>query len=108
VGWILESGGKRLYHLGDTELIPEMEGIGLIDVMLVPISGFYLMDIDEAVKTVKMIRPKIVIPMHYNVVGAKPENEPDFKLRANPQEFASKLEGITEVRVLNHGGSINI
>jgi L-ascorbate metabolism protein UlaG (beta-lactamase superfamily) len=108
VGWILESGGKRLYHLGDTEMIQEMEGIGSIDVMLVPISGFYVMDIDEAVKTVKMIRPKLVIPMHFDLPDAKPENQPDFNLYADPQEFASKLKGITEIRVLNHGESINI
>ena len=108
VGWILESGGKRLYHLGDTELIPEMEGIGFIDVMLVPISGFYVMDIDEAVKTVKMIQPKLVIPMHFDLPHAKPENQPDFNLNADPQEFARKLEGITEVHILNHGESINI
>jgi L-ascorbate metabolism protein UlaG (beta-lactamase superfamily) len=108
VGWIVESGGKRVYHPGDTELIPEMKGIGPIDVMLVPISGFYLMDIDEAVETVKMILPKMVIPIHYNVAVAKPGNEPDFNLKADPKEFAGKLKGITDVRVLNHGESITI
>ena len=109
VGWIVESGGKRLYHLGDTELIPEMEGIGSIDVMLVPIGGFYLMDIDEAVKTVKMIRPKQVIPMHFGVIDVVFGDEPaHIELKADPQEFAHKLRGITEVTVLDHGESITI
>jgi len=106
VGWIVESDGKRLYHLGDTELIPEMKEISSIDVMLVPISGFYLMDIDEAVKAVKLIRPKMVIPMHYNTADAKPGNEPDFNLMADPKEFAGKLKGIADVRVLKHGETI--
>jgi L-ascorbate metabolism protein UlaG (beta-lactamase superfamily) len=108
VGWIVEAEGKRLYHMGDTELVPEMETIVSIDIMLVPISGFYLMDIDEAVKTVKLILPKLVIPMHFDVPGAKPENQPDFNLYADPQEFAGKLKGVADVRVLNHGESITL
>ena len=109
MGWIVESGGKRLYHLGDTELIPEMEGIGAIDVMLVPIGGFYLMDIDEAVKTVKMIRPRQVIPMHFGVIDVVFGTEPaHIELKADPQEFADKLKGITDVRILDHGETITI
>jgi L-ascorbate metabolism protein UlaG (beta-lactamase superfamily) len=108
LGWIVEAEGKTLYHLGDTELIPEMKGITSIDVMMIPISGFYVMDIDEAVETVKLIRPKLVIPMHFDVVDADPENQPDYNLYANPQEFAGKLEGIAEVSVMNHGETISV
>jgi len=109
VGWIVESEGKRLYHLGDTELIPEMEKIGPIDVMLVPIGGFYLMDIDEAVKTVKMIQPRHVIPMHFGVIDVVFDTEPaHIELKADPQEFADKLKGITDVRILDHGETITI
>jgi L-ascorbate metabolism protein UlaG (beta-lactamase superfamily) len=109
VGWILESEGKRIYHLGDTELIPEMKGIGAIDVMLVPISGIYVMDVDEAVKAVKMIRPKFAIPMHFGVFDAMDGAEhTHYELNADPEEFAQKLKGITEVRVLDQGESITI
>jgi len=109
VGWILESGGKRIYHSGDTELIPEMKGIGAIDVMLVPISGIYVMDVDEAVKAVTMIRPKLVIPMHYGVLDVTDGAEhTHYELFADPLEFKEKLKGIAEVRVLNHGESITI
>jgi L-ascorbate metabolism protein UlaG (beta-lactamase superfamily) len=107
VGWILESGGKTLYHMGDTELIPEMANMGPIDVMLIPISGTYVMDIDEAVKAVRMIRPKVVIPMHYGEIDVVFGDQPThLELKADPLEFASLLSGITEVRVLSPGETI--
>jgi L-ascorbate metabolism protein UlaG (beta-lactamase superfamily) len=109
VGWIVESEGKRLYHPGDTELIPEMKGLGTIDVMLVPISGIYVMDVDEAVKAVKMIRPKLVIPMHYGTLDATDGAEhTHYELEADPKDLEEKLKGVAEVRVLDHGESITI
>ncbi len=109
VGWIVESEGKRLYFLGDTELIPEMKKIGPIDVLLIPISGYYVMDINEAVKTVKMIKPKLVIPMHYGVIDVGYGKEASrIELNVDPGEFARKLEGISDVRILKHGESITI
>jgi L-ascorbate metabolism protein UlaG (beta-lactamase superfamily) len=108
LGWIIVSEGKRIYHLGDTELIPEMEGIVSIDVMLVPISGIYVMDIDEAVKAVKLIRPKRVIPMHYGVIDTTGTHPAHYELPADPQEFAEKLKGITELSILNKGESVSL
>lgn len=107
LGWIVESEGQRLYHTGDTDLIPEMEKMGLIDIMLVPISGIYVMDVDEAVKAVKMIRPKLVIPMHFGVFDASDGAEhTHYELVADPLDFANKLKGITDVRVLSPGDTI--
>ena len=109
LGWILESENTRLYFLGDTELIPEMEEIEAIDLMLVPISGHYVMDLEEAVRTVEMIKPKMVIPMHYGIIEVATGKEPyRIELNADPNEFAKKLEGVTDVRVLGHGESIII
>lgn len=108
LGWIVESEGKRLYHTGDTDLIPEMEKLGHIDVMLVPISGVYVMDVDEAVKAVKLIRPTTVIPMHYGVIDIPGENPTHYDLQADPNAFAEKLKGIAEVVILKPGESINI
>ncbi len=109
MGWIVESEGQKLYHTGDTDLVPEMEKMGPIDVMLVPISGIYVMDVDEAVKAVKIIRPKLVIPMHFGVIDATDGAEhTHYELNADPLEFADKLKGIAEVRVLKPGESITI
>ena len=109
LGWIVESEGKRIYFPGDTELIPEMETLGVIDLMMVPISGTYVMDIDEAVRAVKIINPKVVIPMHFGIFDISFGKQPaHFELQADPHEFARKAEGITEVRVLKPGESLTL
>ncbi|TET45849.1 MBL fold metallo-hydrolase [Candidatus Aerophobetes bacterium] len=63
VGFILTVEGQRIYHAGDTDFIPEMESIDA-DIALLPVSGTYVMTVDEAVEAVKAIRPQIAIPMH--------------------------------------------
>ncbi len=67
-GFLIEIAGKTLYHAGDTGLSLEMqllESAG-IDLAMLPIGGNFTMDITDALKAVEMIKPKKVIPMHYN------------------------------------------
>lgn len=64
VGFVFTVGGVRIYHAGDTDLIPEMNGIEA-DVALLPIGGTYTMDPFEAAMSLRHIRPKVAIPMHY-------------------------------------------
>jgi len=62
-----------------------------IDVAFLPISGTFVMSLDEAVSAAKIIMPKICVPMHYNVIdGAK----------ADPEEFKKKLDGVCKVEIL--------
>lgn len=82
-GFIIEVNGKKVYHLGDTGLTMDMklvEGED-IDVALVPIGGNYTMDIDDAIRAVDFVRPKIAIPMHYDTFPV---------IKADPVEFAKK------------------
>jgi L-ascorbate metabolism protein UlaG (beta-lactamase superfamily) len=70
VGWIIElEGGFRIYHAGDTAVFGDMRLIGeryRPDVALVPIGGHFTMDPADAAWAVKtLIRPTVVIPMHY-------------------------------------------
>lgn len=75
VGYVFTIGGVTLYHTGDTDLIPEMEGLK-IDVMFTPVSGTYVMTADEAAQAVKKISPKLAIPMHYGtIVGSRNDAE---------------------------------
>lgn len=70
VGLIFELGGVRVYHAGDTDVIPEMSEFGDVDVALLPVSGTYVMTAQEAAEAVKIIEPKVAIPMHYgSIVG---------------------------------------
>ncbi len=71
VGYIFELDGVKIYHAGDTDFIPEMEGME-VDVALLPVSGTYVMDAEEAARAAAAIRPKVVIPMHYgSIVGSE-------------------------------------
>ncbi|MHA2249636.1 MAG: MBL fold metallo-hydrolase [Candidatus Kariarchaeaceae archaeon] len=63
IGPIINIDGKRIYHAGDTDKIPEMEGLAP-DVALIPVSGTYVMDVEEGVEAAKSINAKVTIPMH--------------------------------------------
>jgi L-ascorbate metabolism protein UlaG (beta-lactamase superfamily) len=68
VGFVLKGEGKTIYHAGDTGLFGDMRLIGEIhrpDVALIPIGGYYTMGDREAAEAVKLIKPAVVIPMHY-------------------------------------------
>jgi L-ascorbate metabolism protein UlaG (beta-lactamase superfamily) len=70
LGFILEAEGERLYFAGDTDQIPEMEGLNC-QIALLPVSGTYVMTADEAAKAAEVIAADISVPMHYDagVVG---------------------------------------
>jgi len=70
VGYVVEMDGVRVYHAGDTDLIPEMKSINA-DVALLPIGGTYTMNVSEAIEAAKTIKPKLAIPMHFgSIVGS--------------------------------------
>ena len=84
VGFVLIMNEKRIYHAGDTDLIPEMESVDP-DIALVPVSGTYVMNAEEAANAVnELIRPKkVVIPMHYNAIVGTEEDAKKFKNLVN-------------------------
>lgn len=67
VGYVLDVGGVRIYHAGDSDLIPEMKQVKA-DVALLPMSGKFTMNVDEAVRAAEAIKPELVIPMHYGTL----------------------------------------
>lgn len=62
------SDGKKIYLAMDTGLFGDMRLIGEegIDLAVVPIGDNYTMGPDDALRAVKLIQPKHVIPIHYN------------------------------------------
>ncbi|KXH70483.1 MAG: hypothetical protein AM326_04365 [Candidatus Thorarchaeota archaeon SMTZ-45] len=64
VGYLVKVEGKTIYFAGDTDVIPEMNDLGSIDVALLPCGDTYTMDNKEAAEATKIIKPKAVIPMH--------------------------------------------
>jgi len=66
-GVLISAEGKKLYHAGDTGLFASMALIGEegLDVALLPIGDNYTMGPEDALRAVKLLRPKVAIPMHY-------------------------------------------
>lgn len=84
-GILLTADGKTLYHAGDTGLFLDMKLIGEmndIDVALLPIGDNFTMGLDDAVKAVEFLAPKLAVPMHYNTFDV---------ISADPSEFVSKV-----------------
>lgn len=65
VGYIVSIDGAKIYHAGDTDLIPEMDKIKNIDLAFLPVSGTYVMTAEEAARAVQKIQPKIAVPIHW-------------------------------------------
>ncbi len=90
LGFIVEAEGVRIYHAGDTDLIPEMKDIQT-DIALLPVSGTYVMTADEAVEAAKIIKPKIAVPMHYGAIVGDKNDAVSFK---------NHLTGVMDVVIL--------
>lgn len=60
--------GKKIYHAGDTGLFGDMKLIGEegIDLAILPIGDNYTMGPDDALRAVRLLQPKKVLPIHYN------------------------------------------
>lgn len=83
VGFIIQLGHVRIYHAGDTDNIPEISSYAPIDVALLPVSGTYVMTADEAVEMVKVIKPKVAIPMHYGAIVGSSSDAKSFREKAS-------------------------
>ena len=65
VGYVLNVRGERLYHSGDTDVIPEMDEVAGVDVALLAVSGVYVMTAAEAAEAARRIGPRVAVPMHW-------------------------------------------
>jgi L-ascorbate metabolism protein UlaG (beta-lactamase superfamily) len=67
VGYIVTVDDARIYHAGDTDLIPEMADFD-VNIAMLPVSGTYVMTADEAIQAAERLAPAIAIPMHYGAI----------------------------------------
>ena len=76
VGFDLNVSGERLYHSGDTDVIPEMDRVVGVDIALLPVSGTYVMTAGEAAEAARRIQPRTAIPMHWgDHIGSREDAE---------------------------------
>jgi L-ascorbate metabolism protein UlaG (beta-lactamase superfamily) len=98
-GLVIEIGGKRVYHLGDTALFSDLalpKRRGHLDVALMCIGGHYTMDRFDAVVAAELVGADQVIPCHYDTF---PPVETDA------EAFKSDVQdaGYAEVVILQPG-----
>lgn len=98
-GVLFTSEGKTIYHAGDTALFGDMKLIGErnnIDVAFLPIGDNFTMGPDDAAYAVQLLKPQIVVPVHYNTFPP---------IKQDPQIFKNLVE-TAEVQVLSAGDYI--
>jgi L-ascorbate metabolism protein UlaG (beta-lactamase superfamily) len=102
-GVLLEIEGKRVYHAGDTGLFYDMKLIGdrRVDLALLPIGDNFTMGPEDALEAVKLLRPAVVIPMHYGTFDV---------VKQDPMAFKQKVESETRSKcvVLKSGESFEL
>jgi len=101
-GFILtsKSSGIRLYFAGDTALFMDMQLIGDhgIDVAFLPIGDNFTMGPDDSLKAINYLRPKVVVPMHYNTFDVIAQDAGSWANRVSSETAAQPI-------VLDPGGT---
>jgi L-ascorbate metabolism protein UlaG (beta-lactamase superfamily) len=102
-GILLSLSGKTIYHAGDTGLFYDMKLIGDagVDLALLPVGDNFTMGPDDALKAIELIRPKIVIPLHYDTFEV---------IEQDVRAWAERAEQRFDVRaaVLEPGASVEL
>jgi L-ascorbate metabolism protein UlaG (beta-lactamase superfamily) len=78
LGFVFKMDGTRVYFAGDTDFIPEMKSLRC-DIALLPVSGTYVMTVEEAVEAAEAIKPQIAVPMHYAAIVGSDGDAQKFK-----------------------------
>ncbi len=89
--YVIEAEGLRLAHLGDLGHLLSEEQINIIgdlDILMLPIGGKFTIGYQEAVEIVHAIEPKIIVPMHYFMPGL---NKETFSQLDKAENFLSAL-----------------
>lgn len=66
--FVYEMDNIRVCHLGDLGHLPtvdQLQQIGLVDVLLIPVGGIYTLDPELAMQVIDLLKPKVILPMHY-------------------------------------------
>jgi L-ascorbate metabolism protein UlaG (beta-lactamase superfamily) len=102
-GFLITAKGKKIYLTCDTGLFDTMRLYGEegIDLLVLPIGDNFTMGPDDALRAVKLIKPKVAIPSHYNTWSLINQDAAAWARRV-------EAETITKVHVLAPGESFEI
>jgi L-ascorbate metabolism protein UlaG (beta-lactamase superfamily) len=117
LGFVLE-GSRRIYFAGDTDIFDGMAEIGPLDVALLPVAGWGPrlgsghMGPAEAVKALDLLRPKLVVPIHWGSLVPMGMHVREWSyLTRPPQSFAEMARQArpnVEVRILEPGQTLDL
>lgn len=98
-----KASGLRLYFAGDTALFSDMQLYGDegIDVVFLPIGDFFTMGPDDSIKAVRYVRPRYVVPMHYNTFPPIVQDASKWANRVTNETGATPI-------VMDPGGSFTV
>lgn len=100
--FVLETEDIKICHLGDlgTELTPEqIDKIGEIDILLIPVGGNFTIDGKIAAKITQKLEPSLVVPMHFKVSGLKSFKTGKILDISDEKEFCSEMGGCPKEKV---------
>lgn len=93
--YVVRAEDITVCHMGDFGQASfeknQLDDIGDIDILMIPVGGKYTLDYKEAVQIIGQIEPKIIIPMHYKVKDLKVDID-------GPEKFIKEL-GLTPEKV---------
>lgn len=87
LGFVIAMGGETIYYAGDTDHIPEMADIRA-DTALLPVSGTYVMDPEEAARAANELQAGLFIPYHYGEIVGSAADAQRFKELATAHKVA--------------------
>lgn len=86
----------NLAHIKKLELTEdELEDLGDVDILIIPVGGEDVLDYEDAAKTVNLIEPKIVIPSHYKISGLKVDAQSEEKFLKQMGGKFEKMEKLS-------------
>lgn len=97
--FIFEVDGVRVCHLGDLGhqlSVEQVAELGRIDILLVPVGGFYTIDAEVATQLCDKVKPKVIIPMHYKTDKSRDTELDGVSRFLEGKENVSKLD-VSEV-----------
>ncbi len=95
---VIETGGLRIVHMGDIGELQltadQVKDIGRVDVLMLPVGGFFTVDGTQAAALVDQLKPRVIIPMHYRTAALNADLKGKL---APPTAFLTAMKGKADI-----------